>query len=93
MLSDEAVVRRLEQLIVRTLNIEPPERRVDLIDGGVLDSLGLVELLGAIEQEFAIRIPLDDFDIERFRTIERLAQFVRECEGHPPEASVDDSAM
>jgi acyl carrier protein len=84
MAADEALIGCLEQLIMRTLNIEPPERRADLIEDGVLDSLALVELLHAIEQEFAIQIPLDDFDIERFRTIERLAKFVQECEPASP---------
>ena len=78
--ADGALTRRLEQLITQTLNIEPPGPRADLIDGGILDSLALVELLYAIEQEFAILIPLNDFDVERFRTIERLAKFVQECE-------------
>ena len=80
MSADSALIRRLEQLITQTLNIEPPGSRADLIDGGILDSLALVELLHAIEQEFAILIPLDDFDVERFRTLERLATFVQQCE-------------
>jgi acyl carrier protein len=78
--ADGALTARLAELITQTLNIEPPGPGADLIDGGILDSLALVELLHAIEQEFAILIPLDDFDVERFRTLERLATFVQECE-------------
>jgi acyl carrier protein len=75
---DAAVLGRLERLFVQILSVEPPDPRADLIEGGVLDSLALVELLGAIEGEFEIEIPLDEFDVERFRTTERLAGFVSE---------------
>jgi acyl carrier protein len=78
MAASEAVRRRLERLFVDALNMEPPSADADLIERGLLDSLTLIELLHAIEQEFRIEIPLE-LDIERFRTIERLAEFVSDC--------------
>ncbi len=69
-------VDRLQQLFPAVLNVAPPEPTADLVEGGILDSLGLVELLAAIEVEFGIQIPLDEIEIDRIRTLERLAELV-----------------
>jgi methoxymalonate biosynthesis acyl carrier protein len=75
--ASEAVTDGVRRLFVQTLNLHVPSDDTDLIDGGLLDSLALVELLFAIEREFDIRIQLDELDIESFRTIESIQQFVQ----------------
>jgi acyl carrier protein len=40
----------------------------ELIEGGLLDSLGLLELVSFLEESFALNLPLDDFVPENFRT-------------------------
>jgi acyl carrier protein len=59
----------------------PPDPDADLLEGGVLDSLALVELLFAIEQQLGIVIPAEKLEVERFRTLARLAGLVAECRG------------
>nr|WP_042188858.1 phosphopantetheine-binding protein [Kibdelosporangium sp. MJ126-NF4]CEL18498.1 FIG01127693: hypothetical protein [Kibdelosporangium sp. MJ126-NF4]CTQ97982.1 FIG01127693: hypothetical protein [Kibdelosporangium sp. MJ126-NF4] len=48
----------------------------DLVDGGVVDSLGLLKLLAWLEDEFGL--PVDDIELapETFRTIEAIDAFV-----------------
>jgi acyl carrier protein len=58
---------------------EPPEPDADLIEGGLLDSLALVELLFSIEQELGVEIPADRLEVTRFRTLASLAELVAEC--------------
>jgi acyl carrier protein len=43
----------------------PDDADQDLIESGLLDSMALIELLYAIEQEFTIELPLEDLDVER----------------------------
>jgi acyl carrier protein len=73
------VAQELASLFPEALGIDPPGKDVDLIEGGVIDSLALVELLFAIERRFGIEIPPDRLEVERFRTIGRLADLVTEC--------------
>ena len=75
----ERVAQELASLFPEALGIDPPGKDVDLIEGGVIDSLALVELLFAIERRFGIEIPPDRLEVERFRTIGRLADLVTEC--------------
>jgi acyl carrier protein len=58
------------------LNLEVPSVDTDLVEGGILDSLAFVELLVLLEQEFAVEVPLDSVDIDNFRSIAKIAEFI-----------------
>ncbi len=75
----ETLARDVASLFPEALGMEAPSADVDLIEEGVIDSLALIELLFAIERHFEIQIPPDQLELERFRTIERLAELVAEC--------------
>lgn len=70
------VVDRLQELFPTVLHVAPPQPTADLVDDDILDSLGLVELLVAIEEEFGIQIPFAEIEIDDIRTLERLAELV-----------------
>lgn len=72
---------RVQRLFVETLNVEVPSPDTDLIEGGLLDSLALVELLLALEREFAVTIALENLDIDSFRSIRSIAGFVEDTKG------------
>lgn len=72
----EPPVERVVALIETTLQVDVPGPGVDLIDAGLIDSLALVSLITEIEDEFAVALPLDEFDIERFRSAAQIAAYV-----------------
>jgi acyl carrier protein len=47
-----------------------------LLETGILDSLGVLDLVNFIEQKFAIGMSDEDLVPENFQTIERIAAFV-----------------
>lgn len=64
------------RLFADTLHVDVPSVETDLFEAGILDSLAFVELLMALEREFGVVTALDDLEVENFKTIERIAQFV-----------------
>ena len=70
------VTERVQRLFLDALNIQVPSEETDLIEAGYIDSLALVELLFAIEREFSVTVPLDDLDIDSFRTLDRISELV-----------------
>lgn len=74
----DPIVERVRALFPTALYVQPPDPGADLVDGGILDSLALVELLAAVEIEFSIEVPLDELDLDRIRTLEGLADLVAE---------------
>jgi acyl carrier protein len=47
-----------------------------LLANGILDSLGVLDMVGYLEMEFGITVSDDDLLPENFETLGRLAQFV-----------------
>jgi acyl carrier protein len=74
--AEDALVDRVRQLFVEALSMEVPSADTDLIESGRLDSLALVELLFEIEQRFGVDLSLGELDVENFRSVRRIADFV-----------------
>lgn len=55
----------------KVLDVDTP-----LIEQGVIDSMGLVKLVLFIEDRFKILIPEEDIEIENFRTVKALSEFI-----------------
>jgi len=69
-------VTRIQAVFLRVLNIEVASPDQDVIDAGLLDSLGLIELLVALEQEFGVQLDLEELDLDDFRTVERIGAMI-----------------
>jgi acyl carrier protein len=48
-----------------------------LLEEGILDSMGVLEVVAFIEREFATVVSDDDLMPENFRSIDQIADFVR----------------
>lgn len=79
--SGEALIDRVHQLFVEALTMDVPSPDTDLIETGRLDSLALVELLFALEQRFGVDLALGELDVENFRTLRRISDFVEQQGG------------
>lgn len=79
--STNALTRQISALLAKKLHLEVPSPETDLIDTGYLDSLMFVEFLAQLEEEFGIQVSHDDLELDRFRTISRIADFVAAKDG------------
>jgi D-alanine--poly(phosphoribitol) ligase subunit 2 len=79
-----AITQRTVDLIRDVLQVEVPAPETDLVDAGLIDSLALITLITEIELEFAIQLPMGDFDLSRFRSAEQMAAIVADqtLDGH-----------
>lgn len=75
----EDVIAQLTDLVRDQLGVDVPSSDTDLVAVGLLDSLALVTLIVGIEDTFGCRLPLDDFDIDRFRSVDAMAAFLAEA--------------
>ena len=78
-----AVQERVAQIFSTSLHLDVPAVDIDLFDTGTLDSLAFVEFLLHLEREFRITVSLEDLEMDNFRTIQRIAQFVIARDGQP----------
>jgi acyl carrier protein len=75
-----SVAADLEQFIVSELtrgrgidSIAPDE---DLLAAGIVDSHGVMELVGAIESRYGIVVPDDDLTPDNFRSLNGIEAYV-----------------
>lgn len=76
MKTPDRIEGRVSRIFSDALGIDVPSPDTDVIERGLLDSLALVELLFAIEREFNVEIVLEQLEIESFRSIRSIAEFV-----------------
>ncbi|MFN7144354.1 MAG: acyl carrier protein [Myxococcota bacterium] len=76
-MASEEIVRRVKDLIAESLGVNPTEVVPDasFIDDLGADSLDIVELVMAIEKEFAIEIP--DEDAEKISTVQDAVDYIQ----------------
>jgi len=69
----------IRQYIVEELLGEdgPLDDDENLLADGMVDSLGMLRLVGFIEESYEIKVPPEDFIIENFRTIEVLDAYLK----------------
>jgi methoxymalonate biosynthesis acyl carrier protein len=75
-ISEENAIPRIQKAFRAVLNIDVENPDQDVIDSGMLDSLGLIELLVEVEREFGVQLDLEELDIDDFRTPRRIAGVV-----------------
>ena len=47
-----------------------------LLGSGIVDSLGILELVGFVEEAFGVTVDVEDLQPENFQSIDRIAIFV-----------------
>jgi len=78
MVVDSRTLDRVRVLIKDVLGIEALSDTTDLMEPGVMDSLALATIIAEIEQEFQVELVLDDLNVDRFRSLHRIAQLLAE---------------
>lgn len=76
MITSQTLVDRVRLLIREVLSIEVLSANTDLMESGLIDSLALVSIIAEIEDEFQVVLALDDLDIDQFRSVQRIAEFL-----------------
>jgi D-alanine--poly(phosphoribitol) ligase subunit 2 len=67
---------QVADVVSERAGIDVPATSTDLLEAGLLDSLALVTLIVALEETFGVQLPLDDFDVDRFRSVDAMADFL-----------------
>lgn len=73
-MTEQTDIARAQRVFEDALSVAAPDPDVDIIQSGLIDSLGLVTLLFELEREFDVQVPLESLDVEDFRTIGNLVR-------------------
>lgn len=73
--------KRLLEMIEEINPYEEVSSDTKLIAEGILDSLTVILLMGAIESEFHIKVPEEETKISNFETIDSIMQMIQMLKG------------
>ena len=73
----DGIVAEISDFFVASRGVEPPDVDLDIFEMGYVDSLFALQLVTFVEQRFQFEVTADDLDLDNFRTVSRLADFVR----------------
>jgi acyl carrier protein len=73
----EATQKRLRDLVQKIAEKPiPQDPDESLFESGVLDSFALTDVVAAIEEEFAIKVPDKDLTPRKFDSIARMEDYI-----------------
>ena len=74
------MIEELSRYITEDLINDPDfgtlEKDEDLLGSGLLDSLGMMRLVGFIENTYGIKVPTEDLTMENFMSVETIEKYV-----------------
>lgn len=79
-MTTESVEQTVLALITKLSGTEEvlAEPDLDLFAAGIIDSMGFVELLFALEEELGLMVPPTDVDREELSSVNKILAFVQE---------------
>ena len=66
----------VKRILCRMIRADQIDDGVDLIEGGVLDSFGIVNLIVELERHFGVSIPGDKVTAENFSRIDGIVRLL-----------------
>ena len=70
------LTEEIRTMMAEKLMVEVGSPEDDLLETGLIDSLSLVQLLVNLEEQYEIKIPLNELQLEDVRSIASLAHLV-----------------
>jgi acyl carrier protein len=74
------IAQKLRDYIRREMMADRPDAALDddepLIDGGIVDSLGIFLLVAFIEEQFGIKVQAEDVILDNFKSVSAIKDLV-----------------
>lgn len=73
---NEIILKYIEEQILTSQSKVELAPEDDLLTSGLIDSMGMMKLIGFIENEFDFKVPPQDMTIENFMTVEAMSNYL-----------------
>lgn len=83
MLYREGLVGDIRSVLRDHLNVLADSPDADLLETGLVDSIGLVELILQLEDRFGIDLPMESLEIDDLRSVNRIADLITRLSSVP----------
>ena len=74
----ELIIEFIKQNLFSGQSDTPLSADDDLLGSGLVDSMGMMQLITFIEEQFEFKIPFEDMTIENFMTVGDIERYLTE---------------
>lgn len=67
----------IRNYILENINVPALADDFDIFEAGIVNSLFAIELMTFLEKSFAIKVTMDDLDMQNFKSVNAASQFVQ----------------
>jgi acyl carrier protein len=71
-----AVRKKINDYILQNTTLDSLDYDLDIFDEGLVSSLFAIELMTFLEKNFALKVTMEDLDMENFKSVNRITQFI-----------------
>ena len=79
--TDEILTEKLTAYILADVLLDPSQTELDadedLLEDGLVDSLGIMRLISYIESEFGYSVPPEDVTVDSFMSVTAIVAYLR----------------
>lgn len=79
----EAVVGDIRSVLSDQLHVLVDSPDADLLETGLVDSIGLVELIVQLEDRFGMALPIESLELDDLRSINTIADLITRLSSIP----------
>lgn len=72
----EIIIEYIQQNLFSGQSNTPLSAGDDLLGSGLVDSMGMMQLIAFIENKFEFKVPFEDMTIDNFMTVEAITDYV-----------------
>ena len=77
MINEQSINQFIQSELVSDRTEDNLSNTDNLIESGILDSLGIIKLITYLEESYSIKVTDEELSIENFETIEAISRFLR----------------
>ena len=71
-----SIFEKVEKYVLKNINMDQIGNDVNIFEDGLVSSLFAIELMTFLEKNFDIKITTDDLDMENYRSINNIVEFI-----------------
>lgn len=71
-----AIRMKVHEYILQNISLDDLDDDLEIFNEGLVSSLFAIELMTFIEQNFVIKVTMEDLDIDNFKSVSSITQFV-----------------
>jgi methoxymalonate biosynthesis acyl carrier protein len=81
LLENVSIKESIKEFFSKSINISALDEEEDLFDSGIVNSLFYIQLVTFIEKNFLITVTTDDLDMQNFKSVNAVYDFVQRKKG------------